>query len=520
MRKAQGQNYIDFLGDMHRALTPEWYLEVGTQTGRSLALAEANSVAIDPEFRVKQDVIKAKGQLVLMQQTSDAFFASGFLGQTGLTFDLAFLDGMHLYEYLLRDFINAERHMAPGAQIVMHDCMPWNENMALRDRDEVETRAWTGDVWKVIPILKEYRPDLKVHLFDAAPTGLVVVENLDPTNRVLEEKYDEIRSRFDRFEACEATVNAFEITPTAQSPWSQAATGLSFAIKTPVPRPAVQQRWGDYHFAMGLMAALERAGHRARVQTRKHWARVEDPDEIDIVLKGGSDYTPARDRKTLFWLMSKTGLTDEEIAGGDHFFVAGQPALKTVAGRVGAERASLLPQAFDPNRMAPPDAAPDRGSAVFVGGPRRGMRPMVRYALDAAKDIRVWGKHWDATDASALAVAENLPNEDVSAVYGSAAAVLNDHTKAMRFAGIPSNRVFDGLACGAPVITDDVGWYPEDIAPYLYVVHDPSEFSEALEAAENESVARRMERIAFANQMRETHSFDARAAEIIARAAA
>ncbi len=32
---------------------------------------------------------------------------------------------------------------------------------------------WTGDVWKLIPILQRYRPDLQLTLFDAPPSGLV-----------------------------------------------------------------------------------------------------------------------------------------------------------------------------------------------------------------------------------------------------------------------------------------------------------------------------------------------------------
>ena len=51
-------------------------------------------------------------------------------------------------------------------------------------------------MWKVIALLKEYRPDLAVHTVDVWPTGLGIVRNLDPTSRVLDELYDEIVERF------------------------------------------------------------------------------------------------------------------------------------------------------------------------------------------------------------------------------------------------------------------------------------------------------------------------------------
>lgn len=520
MRKAEGHPYLEILDGMHRKMLPDWYLEIGTQTGRSLALSHSNSIAIDPEFRLNQDVLKGKSQLLLMQQTSDDFFASGFLENAEINLNLAFLDGMHLYEFLLRDFFNTERYMAPGGRIVMHDCMPWNSNMANRDRRTVKSRAWTGDVWKIVPILRKYRPDLKVTLYDAAPTGLVVVENLDPKNRVLQENYDDIRRVFDGISDCETTVNSFEITSTSKSPWVRRSEKLNFAIKLPVPRPRVQERWGDFHFGVALMSAFQRAGHRARVQTRKHWNIVETPDEIDIVLKGGASYVPVPGRRTVFWLMSKPGLTKDEIAGGDHFFVAGKPALDDVASLVGVEKTSLLPQAFDPEKMAPPKALADRGPAVFVGIARDGTRPMVRFALDTNNEIRLWGNGWENTDAQEYFMGERVPNEELSEVYRTASAVLNDHTRAMQSAGFPSNRIFDALACAAPVITDDVGWFPEDIAPYLYVVRNKEEFSEAIAAAQNESLDRRMERIAFAHQMRQNHSFDVRAAAIVERVTA
>jgi hypothetical protein len=58
--------------------------------------------------------------------------------------------------------------------------------------------AWTGDVWKVLPILKKFRPDLKVALFDCPPTGLVACTNLDPNSTVLTEAYDQIIAEFSK----------------------------------------------------------------------------------------------------------------------------------------------------------------------------------------------------------------------------------------------------------------------------------------------------------------------------------
>ena len=64
--------------------------------------------------------------LKLVRETSDEFFASvdPFAHFGGQPFDLAFIDGMHLAEYALRDFINTERHAHPASVIVLDDMLP------------------------------------------------------------------------------------------------------------------------------------------------------------------------------------------------------------------------------------------------------------------------------------------------------------------------------------------------------------------------------------------------------------
>jgi hypothetical protein len=189
--RAGGRYYLGVFSDLHARLDIDWYLEIGTETGKGLVEVRANVISVDPTFQLRYDTIGSKGEAHFFQKTSDDFFASGFLERMGITLDLAFLDGMHLFEYLLRDFQNAERYMSAGGRILMHDCIPFNRDMAARDRGRLDV-PWTGDVWKILPILKAYRPDLKITALDAAPTGVILVENLDPESTVLRDNYETI----------------------------------------------------------------------------------------------------------------------------------------------------------------------------------------------------------------------------------------------------------------------------------------------------------------------------------------
>jgi hypothetical protein len=193
-----GLAYIEYFGELVKAAEAKRYLEVGTNSGDSLAPVHCASVAVDPTFRLSQEVVGKKEQCLLFQLTSDMFFEryspSMLLGGP---IDVAFLDGMHLYEYLLRDIIAAEKHCHKDSLIVLHDCVPPTFEMTNRDHVPAMTNPryrnyWTGDVWKIIPILREYRPDLKLQFIDCPPSGLVLVTNLDPTSTILQEHYDAI----------------------------------------------------------------------------------------------------------------------------------------------------------------------------------------------------------------------------------------------------------------------------------------------------------------------------------------
>jgi hypothetical protein len=178
--------YLDFLTALHAALAPSAYLEIGIRNGRSLALADCPAVGIDPYYDLG---VELGDDVRLFRETSDEYFLRerprAPLG--GRRVDLAFIDGMHLAEFALRDFIYVERHSHWPGVIVFDDMFPRNVDEAARDR---HTGDWTGDVYKLLGILERERPDLELLRVGTAPTGLLLVLNVDPSNRVLEERYD------------------------------------------------------------------------------------------------------------------------------------------------------------------------------------------------------------------------------------------------------------------------------------------------------------------------------------------
>ena len=175
----------ELLEVLHERTQPRTYLEIGIRTGNSLAISRARSVGVDPSFKIDKPI---HCDVQLIKSTSDEFFArqDPLAHLHGVPVDLAFIDGMHLSEFALRDFINVEPFMAETGVVVIDDVLPRNGLEAARNR---KTEPWTGDVYKVIDILRRRRPDLVVLLVNTAPTGTAVVVGLDPGSTILKDVY-------------------------------------------------------------------------------------------------------------------------------------------------------------------------------------------------------------------------------------------------------------------------------------------------------------------------------------------
>lgn len=189
-----GEDYLQILARIHEHLKPATYLEIGVASGVSLEIVRPETLAlgVDPDPHLRK---RPGPRQRVFAQTSDDFFGQcdviSELG--GKTLDLAFIDGMHLLEFALRDFINVEKYCSPDSIVLIDDVYPIDAMSAARERT---SWFWSGDIWRLILILKKYRPDLTVNVIGTRTTGLGVVQNLDPHSSVLAERQQEIIDEF------------------------------------------------------------------------------------------------------------------------------------------------------------------------------------------------------------------------------------------------------------------------------------------------------------------------------------
>lgn len=185
-----GPDYYSVLSLLHQILEPHSYVEIGVRNGESLclALSGTTTIGIDPFPQMTERVHPGTR---LYPMTSDEFFENLDLHEElgTATLSLAFIDGMHLFEQVLKDFMNLERYAGEETVVVVHDCMPLTRRVASRDR---QTGFWCGDGWKIVPCLLSYRPDLRIAVVPTKPSGLGIISNLDPTSTVLADGLDQI----------------------------------------------------------------------------------------------------------------------------------------------------------------------------------------------------------------------------------------------------------------------------------------------------------------------------------------
>jgi hypothetical protein len=183
-------NYLHALQLCHEMLAPSNYLEIGCRHGTSLALSRCPALGVDPAFELRRP---ARAEVQLFELTSDHFFAthdpSRILGEP---IDFAFIDGMHLSEFALRDFMHIEKCSHATGVIAIDDILPDRLEYATRDRN---TKIWTGDVYRTIRILRQYRPDLEIRVYAIEMKGFCLVNGLDPGNTAIADNLREIQSR-------------------------------------------------------------------------------------------------------------------------------------------------------------------------------------------------------------------------------------------------------------------------------------------------------------------------------------
>lgn len=111
------------------------YLEIGIHNSSCFDRVRCKfKIGVDPDPRTRANY----------QGTSDEFFEVN-----NTQFDIVFIDGLHQWEQVCRDYNNAVTHSIHNSVILIHDTAPSEQRYARFPRDI--SGRWNGDVYKMLP---------------------------------------------------------------------------------------------------------------------------------------------------------------------------------------------------------------------------------------------------------------------------------------------------------------------------------------------------------------------------------
>jgi glycosyltransferase involved in cell wall biosynthesis len=297
----------------------------------------------------------------------------------------------------------------------------------------------------------------------------------------------------------------------------RADDGLRIALTIAAPSAKVARRWGDWHLAADLARALERLGHRTRLQTADHADDLAGRAcDVHVVLRGLVPVRRTDGQRHVLWVISHPeAVEDAELDAADLVLVASPPFARHLAGRT-ATPVEVLLQATDAQRFSRRAADPvHRHPVTVVAKTREVMRPAVADALAAGIRPAIYGGGWRELVDPGLVVADHVDNELLPVVYSSADVVLNDHWETMRSWGFVSNRVFDVLACGTPIISDPVPGLADLFDGAALEYHGPAELGALVESVLRDPEQARMRAARGRARILAAHTFDHRARQLV-----
>jgi hypothetical protein len=293
---------------------------------------------------------------------------------------------------------------------------------------------------------------------------------------------------------------------------------LRFTCTVASPSAKVAARWGDWHLAEGLAAGLGRLGHEVRVQTADAADSLAGrSSDVHLVLRGLHPVRATPGQRHVLWVISHPEAVEEwEYDEADLVLVASRRFADHVRGRTTTPVRVLL-QATDHRRFRPlpPDPA-HRHPLTVVAKTRGVLRPVVADAIAAGFRPALYGSGWEGLVDPGLVVATHVPNEELPTIYSSADVVLNDHWDTMRAWGFVSNRLFDVLACGTPVVSDHLSEIAELFGDAVVTYRSVDELGEVLGTLLDDPVAARERAAAGRERVLAAHTFDHRATELVA----
>ena len=151
-RSKNNMTRIEIINSLIKKNGYKTYLEIGVNTPAQPGYSH-ESIEVETKHGVDPNVDTT------FKMTSDNFF-----DQNTKTYDIIFVDGLHIFDQAHRDIVNGLKFLNNGGTIAVHDCNPRRE---ITQRPIRASSVWHGDVWKAILKLRMENPNIEIYTINA-----------------------------------------------------------------------------------------------------------------------------------------------------------------------------------------------------------------------------------------------------------------------------------------------------------------------------------------------------------------
>jgi len=233
-------------------------------------------------------------------------------------------------------------------------------------------------------------------------------------------------------------------------------------IHTSIPRPKHSLQWGDLYLARSIRHELQKKQFRCNISVgENHERRFSSRENLALNLRGIESIKRINKQIVLNWFISHPDSYDiAELVESDHIAISSKiftNKIENLRSEINNIKPLYLPQ-FSTIK-APKDTQEIICDFMFIGNTRNIYRESVKYAIQLGLDVKVIGSGWDKYIDEKYILKDLVSNSELGSAYMQGRVVLCDHWNDMKKFGFVSNRIYDCLSIGRPILTD----YTQDI---------------------------------------------------------
>ena len=287
-------------------------------------------------------------------------------------------------------------------------------------------------------------------------------------------------------------------------------------IRICAPSGEQSKFWGDTYFANELFSAFIELGHTAKVIYRdEDFDSLLKPNSILLNIRGLFPLPTSTSAINLVWIISHPKqIGKRELKNYHGVFAASESWARRMSKKFGVKIIPLL-QATNPKVFNTMSYLDRKNEILFVGNTRGQFRKSVKIANESIDNLKVVGLGWEKYLPQEKIKQNFIENSELSYEYRNAAFVLCDQWDDMTKDGFISNRVFDAVASGARVISEDVEYINKIFPDSVLTFKNESELKNILKSNLNAKFGNQDNLDARAQSIQENHNFKKRAEVLI-----